>query len=151
MPGYRAHLTAAGVAAVGVIAATHWSSPPAELFTAINTWYVGASLLGGLFPDVDIKSNGQKVFYYLLIPLFLIGLWQHNIVMLAANGILAIIPPLLPHRGPTHHPLFLLCIPLIIPALIAHYAPLHTIFALRLTLFFMLGALTHIILDFDLK
>ncbi|MBC8041924.1 MAG: metal-dependent hydrolase [Rhizobacter sp.] len=62
----------------------------------------GITLLFALWPDVDIKSKGQKIFYvlFLAVDLLLIakGLWREA----AFLGLFAMIPIVSRHRGWTH-------------------------------------------------
>ncbi len=83
----------------------------------------GITLLFALFPDVDIKSKGQKIFYwiFLLLDLVLIvrGLWREA----AFLGLFAMTPLISKHRGWTHSFWAALLIPLpfiILPMWYAH-------------------------------
>ena len=148
MPGYRGHLAGAGIAAAAALAYTNWQAPTSAFLTPPNTWFFAAALFGGLFPDIDIKSKGQKLWYYALIPCFVAATWYKHTSLLAALGVLSIIPPLLPHRGITHELWFIVAAPLAAPVLISAYHPEHTTLAAMLYAYFVLGAFTHIFLDF---
>lgn len=147
MPGYRTHLTAAGVAAAATIVTTHAHLPLTHLLTPQHASCIIASLLGGLFPDIDIKSKGQKLLYSVLLPLFAAALITKHTVALCLLGALAILPPLLPHRGLTHELWFVLLAPLTGPGLVHIYQPEHLPFAFDLYIFFVMGAFTHLWLD----
>ena len=151
MPGYRTHLSGAGATAVALLALTHWEQPTASLVCLESVWCISASLMGGLFPDIDIKSKGQKLFYTLLCIILLGALWMRNTTVLSACGVLAVIPPLLPHRGITHQPWFIIFIPLAIPFVVASYHPEHLSFATSVYVYFVAGALSHVLLDFGVK
>lgn len=148
MPGYKSHLTAGGVAAVVVLAHTHWALPTGSLVTPENLWYIGACLFGSLFPDIDIKSKGQRLWYYALAPCIALATWFGSISLLGALGVLSVIPPLLPHRGITHESWFVVCAPLAVPFVLWLYHPAHLILGFNLYGYFVLGAFTHLILDF---
>ena len=150
MPGYRGHLAGAGITAVATLAYTNWHAPTSALLTPPNTWFLAAALFGGLFPDIDIKSKGQKLWYYALAPCMVIATWYRHTSLLAALGVLSVIPPLLPHRGITHEIWFIIVAPLGAPLLISTYHPAHTILAAKLYAYFVLGALSHIVLDFGI-
>jgi len=69
MPGYKGHLVGGTVAygllffgLVGVVV----KQP--SMLTA-GEWLLFA-LAGSLFPDIDIKSKGQKYFYYVIFLFF---------------------------------------------------------------------------------
>lgn len=147
MPGYRTHLTTAGAAAAATIVATHMHLPLTHLITVQHGTCIIASLLGGLFPDIDIKSKGQKLLYTALMPLFAAALITKHTVALCLLGALAIIPPILPHRGLTHELWFVFLAPLTGPGLVHIYQPSYLPLAIDLYIFFVLGAITHLWLD----
>src|SRR5438445_6777467 len=71
MPGYKGHLVGGTVAfgllffaLVGVVV-----RQPSMLIA--GEWLLFA-LAGSLFPDIDIKSKGQKYFYYVIFLFFII-------------------------------------------------------------------------------
>lgn len=77
------------------------------------------ALLFGLFPDVDIKSKSQKIFYSLLfvLNLSLILLFQRYLEA-AILGLFAMLPILSKHRGWTHSRITMFLLPglfLVIP------------------------------------
>lgn len=77
------------------------------------------ALLFGLFPDVDIKSKSQKIFYSLLfvLNLSLILIFQRYLEA-AILGLFAILPILSKHRGWTHSRITMILLPglfLVIP------------------------------------
>ncbi len=69
------------------------------------------AVLFALFPDVDIKSKGQLLFYriFLLLDLFL--LIEEYYVEAALLGFLAMIPIVSRHRGWTHSSLAMVLVP----------------------------------------
>jgi len=77
------------------------------------------ALLFGLFPDVDIKSKSQKVFYSALfvLNLSLILIFQRYFEA-ALLGLFAMVPILSKHRGWTHSKITMILLPslfLVIP------------------------------------
>ena len=64
--------------------------------------YVAIGLMFAVWPDVDIKSLGQKFFYtvFFLVDLILIYLEEYKIA--AYFGLIIILPILAKHRGWTH-------------------------------------------------
>ena len=147
MPGYRTHSTAAVSAAIATLLIMHWRLPLADLFTPLHASYVIASLCGGLFPDIDIKSKGQKYWYMAIVPLFGAALIARHIVFICVLSSLAIIPPLLPHRGITHELWFVFLAPISGLFLVHTYQPEYLSYAIDLYIFFVLGAITHLLLD----
>jgi hypothetical protein len=75
--------------------------------TRLAEWLVCA-LLGSLFPDIDIKSKGQKIFYGALFMLAFVLLIKKQWRILAYVGIVSIIPLLVEHRGLFHRWWFLI-------------------------------------------
>lgn len=143
MPNYRTHLVggiACGIGTMAVTGALSHASP-----TAIVE-YLGCAALGALFPDIDIKSKGQKLFYIALTITLLFLLWYRRTAWFVALSLLGMVPLLLRHRGIMHHPWFVgLCAG--IPALYLH-ANNHAYSSLAINLFyFAIGAFSHIILD----
>jgi membrane-bound metal-dependent hydrolase YbcI (DUF457 family) len=62
----------------------------------------GITLLFAMFPDVDIKSKGQKIFYLIFIALDLVLIWRGLWQLAAFLGLFAMIPIISNHRGWTH-------------------------------------------------
>lgn len=76
------------------------------------------ALLFGLFPDVDIKSKSQRIFYSLLFVLNLSLLLFQRYLESAILGLFAILPILSKHRGWTHSRITMILLPgvfLVIP------------------------------------
>lgn len=77
------------------------------------------ALLFGLWPDVDIKSKSQQIFYTVLFVLnaSLIFFWQQYLAA-ALLGLFAMLPILSKHRGWTHSKITMILLPslfLVIP------------------------------------
>lgn len=147
MPGHRTHTTAAVGAAAAALLIVNWRVPIINLLTVSNGACLVASLYGGLFPDIDIKSRGQKWWYRILLPLLGAALLARHTVFICVLSALAIIPPLLPHRGITHELWFVLLAPLGAPFLVSVYQPAYLTYSIDLYIYFVLGAITHLVLD----
>jgi membrane-bound metal-dependent hydrolase YbcI (DUF457 family) len=118
MPGYRGHIIAGIVFGLLLIAGLAFS-PLAREMEPVSLLVHGAIVLWlavifALFPDVDIKSRGQVLFYRIFILLDLVLLLQKFYVEAALLGFLAMLPILGRHRGWTHS----------IPAMILVPAPI---------------------------
>ena len=109
MSDYRGHV-AAGAAFYGVAAFLvvvlpivvgyqglalfqHWWEIPAQLVVAV---------MAALWPDVDVTSQGRKLFYRLFLVLDLYLIFTGTWIAAALLGLLAILPGLGRHRGWTH-------------------------------------------------
>ncbi|MDQ5891087.1 MAG: hypothetical protein QG604_961 [Candidatus Dependentiae bacterium] len=148
MSGYRTHFSVAAGCALVLIIVTHRATPWIAWLSLTNIARIIASILGGLFPDIDIKSKGQQLLYALVIPLLVAALLAKHIVFSILLSALAIIPPLLPHRGITHNFWFTLIAPLSGPFLVNVYCPEYTAYAFDLCVYFIMGAISHLALDY---
>jgi hypothetical protein len=117
----------------------------ASLFVAAE-WLLCA-LAGSLFPDVDIKSKGQKYFYYCALLLLSVLLLYQKYELFACCSMLAFTPMLARHRGIFHELWFVIAAPLgvwfVVSGLYPSYA--HSFFFD--TIFFIAGAISHLWLD----
>ncbi len=150
MPGYRTHLVG-GAAAFGLLYATLTITTGVATTFIHGAEWLGCALLGSLFPDVDTKSMGQKVFYRLLFIGALYLLYKQQFVALGLTGIAAMVPLLVNHRGIFHKFWFILLIPIPLLAYVAEFQPFYWDAALYDTFFFMAGALSHLILDLGIR
>jgi hypothetical protein len=108
------------------------------------------AVAGSLFPDIDIKSKGQKLFYGLMAPAYIFLFAQEQYALCFAVGLCALLPILATHRGLFHRWWFIITF-----AGLWGYAsmcifPQHAQTVSLATLFFMFGALSHLWLDFGL-
>ena len=109
MSGYKVHMYGGVILMIIVIHFFYHSffNPSfIEIF-----WYIIIATMFALWPDVDIKSKGQKLFYiiFFLTDLYLIFSSQFKIS--AFFGLIIILPILSKHRGWTHTCLAMLLIP----------------------------------------
>ncbi len=148
MSGYRTHFTTAAGCGLLLIIATEHTTPWWTWLSLMNIARIVASILGGLFPDIDIKSKGQQLLYAIVIPLLVASLLAKKIVFSILLSALGILPPLLPHRGITHQVWFSLIAPLTGPLLVYVYCPQFINIAFDLYWFFVVGILSHLVLDY---
>lgn len=144
MPGYKGHLVGgAGAAALLLLA---FPQPP-----LVAAGYTMCALAGSLFPDIDTKSKGQKLFYKLFFCLFvaLIALQQFHVAILLS--FLLFVPVLARHRGLFHRVWFLCAISLSACIYVSLCATMNGTCASFGILFFLVGALSHVWLDIGLR
>ncbi len=148
MPGYKTHL--AGGVCIFILSyylLVKCNGPQAPLGMPL---LLGATLFGSLFPDLDINSKIQRLFYLCIIAAFLVFLLTHQWFNLLITAGLAILIGILRHRTILHHPVFLTLLPL--PII---YYMSNNNYSLTTTLlpagFFIAGAWSHILLDFGFK
>lgn len=147
MPGYKGHL-AGGCVAFSLAMIMLYHKCPSS--TVAFQW-LGSTLAGSLFPDIDIKSKGQKYFYW--IVLLIIGLLtiKQQYQLLALCSVFSVLPMLVKHRGLFHRVWFVIGMPLSVWFLVSTYMPGYTYPMFYYTLFFVLGALSHLWLDLGIK
>jgi hypothetical protein len=145
MPGYKSHL-------VGGLCAYGMALYAVQLFVSFTVpaaleWLLFA-LTGSLFPDVDTKSKGQKLFYLLMFCVFCLMLLRGQLEMIGALSFLLLIPIIVPHRGLFHRLSFIIAFALVLVV----WCVISTTIPCRVLLFdaffFIVGAFSHLVLDF---
>ena len=146
MPTYRIHIIG-GLASFGACYQVLQTWAP----TLPLTWHHWATfgalaVLGSIFPDIDVKSNMQKIFYgcmVLALPVAYYVNFKAFMILAILSGTFLI----LRHRGITHQAWFLIAMPLALGGYLvsqhAHQAEL----IFPGCLFFSVGGLSHILLD----
>lgn len=147
MPNYKGHLVG-GAAAFGIVLYCIKSKNP-TIITALE--WLCCALLGALFPDIDTKSKGQKIFYRMVFFSVVVLLIQMRIRAVAFVSLLALSPLLIRHRGITHSLWFIvfLCSSALVYAHI--FAPAYAQLVFFDALFFCAGAISHLWLDLGLR
>jgi membrane-bound metal-dependent hydrolase YbcI (DUF457 family) len=150
MPSYKGHLIGSAATFFIVHHMTtnvikHTKYLPKELFLA-----AAFCALGSLFPDIDIKSVGQKIFYLLLTAITLVSIAVKQWSVLPLFSLMGIFPIFIKHRGITHTIWFVTLAPFLIYLAIAAYAPGKSRIAWLAYMYFASGALSHLLLDYAL-
>lgn len=143
MPGFRGHLI--GGTVLYLIILQYLRSVPMEPSVIISGLVF--CLFGSLFPDVDIKSKGQKLFYSITLIVLCCLLYYERTDIFIGLTIFATIPLLVKHRGLFHQAWFLTCISLLTGTVIGSFHAQYSAWAMKNALFFLAGALSHIFLD----
>ena len=150
MPGYKGHLVG-GVVSYGCLFLLVYNQHT-DCATALS-WFA-MCCAGALFPDIDIKSKGQKYFYWVLLGLLVWSIVRCKTVntpsrfnVVASLAILSCLPMLIRHRGITHEPLFIIACAAGCWYFISSLYPSYTEILFFHALFFTVGALSHIWLD----
>lgn len=144
MANYQKHLLG-GTIAFGVVCYFLRAYNP-SLLTLIE-WGL-CSLMGGLFPDVDIKSKGQKYFYTILFVTFILLVGRRKFFLVSCMSIVAIIPLLTRHRGLFHNIFFVILFPFSVWFILSLWHPQYAKVLLNHVLFFVAGQVSHLVLDF---
>ena len=147
MPGYKGHLIG-GACAFGLL--FYCCANANVSHVTFVEWFL-LTELGALFPDVDVNSKGQKVFYSMLILSLVILAIFHAWMAFCIIAFLSFFPIVSRHRGLFHKWWFLLLITLGVGIILKSYFPSHQNIVLWDMLFFATGVFSHILLDFKLK
>jgi membrane-bound metal-dependent hydrolase YbcI (DUF457 family) len=108
-------------------------------------------LLGALFPDIDTKSQGQKLFYRLLFVVLLLLFIKQKFFEIAFFALLAFLPLLVKHRGLFHNIWFVSFISFIPYFYCSLWMPSYCPILLWNTVFFVIGIITHLWLDLGFR
>jgi len=146
MPNYKKHLIGGLGAYAVLLIILQRTIEPISLFSA-GEWLV-CSLAGSLFPDIDIKSRGQKYFYRVILLVMIFLIIQRHFSLLATCSIMAVTPMLVRHRGIFHRLWFIILFPLTIWYIVSLSVPTISRILLFDLLFFIAGAISHLWLDF---
>ncbi len=148
MPNYKGHLSGGCMTFALVLVFVVPYCPPS--FFSMIEWLL-FTLAGSLFPDIDIKSKGQKYFYWIMLLLFVVLALNRQYKHLAIISVLSVIPHLVKHRGMFHRLWFVIAIPLIAWFVIVQQFPnIYTALLIN-TIFFIAGAISHLWLDMGIK
>lgn len=150
MPNYKKHLVGGSVIyALLTYVNIKLNLMPTNLNLQIQT--LAACLIGSLFPDIDTKSKIQKFIYFIIlvsvIYLMIVGL-EYQAALLASMSML---PLIVSHRGLFHRMWFIiLCLGL---GNFLCYSNPGCWFKnyMWLSMFFLIGVISHIWLDMGWK
>lgn len=148
MPGYKGHLFGGALMFFAVRVCV---APLIKAHLANEIACLSLTLLGALFPDVDIKSKGQKIFYYLALFVAIICFAKRAWSSLAWLGIMCFFPLAVHHRGPMHNPYVLIATPWLVGKALGKLFPTLLTLSPLYSVFFIAGALSHLLLDFGLR
>jgi membrane-bound metal-dependent hydrolase YbcI (DUF457 family) len=142
MPAYKAHVAAGclwGLAAYYILALRY---PVTSI-----VFLLSCAIAGALFPDIDTKSKGQKIFYLGILCLMLICLKNHQILYALGISMMSFVPILVKHRGLFHNIWFVFLLITLCSYIAAHIIPAYTWYIIRGASFFALGVMSHLWLD----
>ncbi len=148
MPGYRGHISGAfflySILLI-LLLSFYYIKPVWAL-----QWLI-AIILGALFPDIDTKSKGQKIFYTCLFIILGFCFLGHCYRFASLLGIVSAIPLMVNHRGIFHRWWFLFFITSSTAYTLISYFPSYTDSIIINALFFFVGAISHIWMDMGFK
>lgn len=143
MPSYRVHLVGGFLTYVGILQCLKSVEP------SVHTILQGLifCLLGSLFPDIDVKSKGQKVFYSMLLILLVYLFVYQKYCMFMVMSFFGVIPLLVRHRGIFHHIWFLLALTLAATLCVRTWCGFYEQVMMTNCWFFFAGSVSHVLLD----
>ncbi|HSW75457.1 MAG TPA: metal-dependent hydrolase [Candidatus Saccharimonadales bacterium] len=143
MPSYKVHLVGGLLTYLGILHIIKHTDP------TIHTIVQGLlfCLLGALFPDIDVKSKGQKVFYTLLLFFLLYLVAVKKYCLFVCVSFLGLIPILVRHRGLFHHIWFLLVMALVATLGVKMMCGSYEQMMIHNCWFFFAGSVSHVVLD----
>lgn len=147
MSSYKGHLLGGlFIYMLIVVAAACYAMMSTVSFAQLIEWLL-CTLAGALFPDLDIKSIGQKWFYRALACMSIIFLISEKQQLFTIVSLCGLVPLLVNHRGMLHRSWFIIGIACLYMIVIANVAPSYIEAAFADACFFVLGALSHLWLD----
>jgi hypothetical protein len=148
MSNYQGHLIGGAVTYTLLISGTLWSAPSCNYyFEDLLIWFI-MCLLGSLFPDIDIRSKGQKIYYRFLLILTIVALITKKWDVLSLITFAALFPAFVTHRGLMHQVSFIITAPFLAVVALSRYDTSIVPTAFGCYIFFVAGALSHLVLDF---
>ncbi len=147
MPNYKGHLVG-GVVAYGLVLYVFYAYCPSAVMA--GEWFL-CTLAGALFPDVDVKSKGQKYFYWAVLALSVLAGFYKRYDLVLVISFFSVLPMLVRHRGIFHQLWFIVVlagIAWVIGVSVAPYLGQRLLYDL---IFFVLGAFSHLWLDLGLR
>jgi hypothetical protein len=150
MPNYKGHLIG-GAAAYGIglfMLVSITASAPSWL---TGTEWLLCALGGALFPDVDIKSKGQKYFYRIMLGILLFFVLSAKMALFIMFALLSLTPLIVRHRGIFHKGWFIVLLCTVLALFLVSSFPKDATIIVHDLFFFILGALSHLWLDLGFK
>lgn len=143
MPGFRGHIIGGTVTYLILLQCIKSLKP--EISVIVSGFLF--CIIGSLFPDIDIKSKGQKLFYTIALFVLFCFLYYERTDLFIGLSLLATVPLLVKHRGLFHQLWFLIFISITTGLVIGSFHAQYSAWAMKNALFFLSGAISHILLD----
>jgi len=149
MPNYKTHLVGGFFAFAFLyklsakLLSKRFYSPEEMAFSLL------LCLLGSLFPDIDTKSYGQRMFYFLLLTMIFGSILLNQWRLLIVLSSFAMFPFFVGHRGITHRLWFSAITPL--PIFITIFDKTSKLSTISKTgyFYFLAGVISHLVLDYS--
>ena len=146
MPSYKVHLVG-GVASYGVVYALGSLLGTMSGATAFDhLLFLSFALFGSIFPDLDITSKVQRLFFLCMIVALPLALIRSTTAFLVLGGVCVALL-VIGHRTITHQIWFLVLFPGALTLYTVSQSPSITQQAITSCIFFIVGGLSHRLLD----
>ncbi len=146
MPNYKAHLVG-GAVSFGLVLWTTSMIPALSVPLDYLPWALGLTLLGSLFPDIDVPSKIQRLFFLVAAGGIFYTLLSYNMRHFSFLAVAILFVAFLTHRTITHKPFFLIALALIPTLWLCYFYSAYAFLAFGLYLYFIVGCLSHVLLD----
>ncbi len=150
MPGYKTHVISALVCYYLILFVIVLCGQP-EINLCLSLVWLMSIVAGSLFPDIDIKSKGQKLFYCLFFLIVFLALICKNTFIAISVSLFSFLPIISKHRGIFHNVGFLLVLIISFAKIFIYNMPQHEYLILSSTAFFTVGVKLHILFDLYAK
>ncbi len=147
MSMYRGHLVG-GLAAYLIVIVVY------GIYTTVFQHYFPgllATLAGSLFPDIDIRSKGQRLFLKILFIAIVWCLYLQASIPLMILLMFSVLPIVFPHRGLFHDIIFVGALSVTAAGSLIYTMPEKTDMIVLVTFFFLVGVISHLVLDKGFK
>lgn len=147
MPSYKVHLIG-GAATYLVVSQLSIVFPFLQNFSfPEHLVFLGVTLVGSIFPDIDIASKMQNTFFKVMPAVLPLALF-YSTTLFVGLGLTCISVLLIRHRTITHQIWFLTLMPATYAFTTTAFYPGQRLLIFSICTYFSIGALSHRLLDF---
>ena len=151
MPGYKTHLAGGLITYLLVYKITTMLHVVRSPDLKHHLFFVGLTLLGSIFPDIDVSSKMQQLFWMASLVALPSALFLNKFHLFIGIGVICLSLLFIHHRTLTHRFWFITLLPLAGALFFATQYPSHKRLFLSACIFFATGAASHLILDRGIK
>ncbi len=145
MPGYKTHLCGGLVVFLSAVALLLSITDLPGFFEL--SIYLSCALLGSIFPDIDVASKMQRLFFVGSTGVLSCALLTNRTHLFLVIGGCVLLVTLLRHRTLTHQIGFLVSMPIFFSLGAVYLYNLPFNFVAYACLFFVAGCVSHVVLD----
>ncbi len=147
MPNYRGHLLGGAIAyGLSLAVPLRFTYFPCAGVLSIAGEFL-ACLIGSLAPDIDIHSKGRQILNKIIFVGLVLSSFQKSTAALLIFIGVFLFAQNVGHRQMTHHPAFIIIVPYCLGVVLNQHITFLPEVSLNLYCSFVLGALSHILLD----